>query len=67
MSFYKETKISPSAQQQRGQLAYAFKEARNRHTVSLGDKGLLRPKHGPTLRAVNWQGLQLLLSFGLQY
>jgi hypothetical protein len=53
MTFLGHSKICSRARRAQGFLRNAFDEARNRKTVSWGDKSLLHARHGPTLVAVN--------------
>ena len=53
MTFFQQTKISIHERTSESNLRRAFQEARNRHTVSRGDPGLLHSSHRHQLLAVN--------------
>ena len=53
MTFFQQTKISLHERTSESNLRRAFQEARNRHTVSRGDPGLLHSSHRHQLLAVN--------------
>src|SRR5258706_8219802 len=53
MAFFAQTKISINERSGESKLRRAFQEARNRHTVSRGDRGLLHSSHRNKLLAVN--------------
>src|SRR4051812_13030720 len=53
MTFFYQTKISINERSSESKLRSAFQEARNRHTVSPADKGLLHSSHRHELLAVN--------------
>jgi hypothetical protein len=53
MTFFEQTKISINERSGESKLRSAFQEARNRHTISRGDKGLLSSSHRNKLLAVN--------------
>ena len=53
MTFFKQTKIRIKERVAESRLRSAFQEARNRHSVSRADRGLLRSSHRNKLLAVN--------------
>jgi len=53
MTFFKQTKISVNERVAESKLRSAFQEARNRHSVSRADMGLLHSSHRNELLSVN--------------
>ena len=65
MTFFEQTKISIHERTSELKLRSAFQEARNRHTVSRGDPGLLHSSHRHQLLAVNRHSQSLLRESGV--